>query len=40
MFTKAQIEIYDLKLNDIIVTSKPGFDDDDIYAGEGLIDNE
>ena len=40
MFKKAEIEIYDLKLNDIIVTSTPGFDDDDISAGEGLIDGE
>ena len=34
MFKKAEIEIYDLKLNDIIVTSTPGFDDDDIWAEE------
>lgn len=40
MFTKAQIEIYDLKLNDVIVTSTPGWGDDDIYAGEGLVDEE
>ncbi len=39
MFNKAKIEIYDLKLNDIIVTSTPGWDDDDIWAGEGeLVD--
>ena len=41
MFIKAKIEIYDLQLNDIIVTSTPGFDDDDIWAGDGeLVDPE
>ena len=40
MFTKAEIEIFDLQLNDVIVTSTPGWDDDDIWAGEGLIDEE
>ena len=40
MFKKAEIEIYDLQLNDIIVTSTPGFGDDDIFAGEGLVDDE
>ena len=40
MFKKAEIEIYDLKLNDIIVTSEPGWGDDDIWAGEGLVDGE
>lgn len=39
MFKKAEIEIYDLQLNDIIVTSTPGWDDDDIFAGE-LTDDE
>ncbi len=34
MFKKAEIEIYDLKLNDIIVTSEPWWDDDDIYEEE------
>ncbi len=39
MFKKAIIEIYNLKINDIIVTSTPGFGDDDIWAGEGeLVD--
>ena len=40
MFTKAEIEIYDLKLIDIIITSTPGWGDDDIWAGEGLLDEE
>ena len=40
MFKKAEIEIYDLKLNDIIVTSTPGFDDDDIWAGDGFLTDE
>lgn len=40
MFKKAEIEIYDLQLNDIIVTSTPDWDGDDIFAGEGLIDEE
>ena len=37
MFKKAEIEIYDLKLNDIIVTSEfGGFgDEDDIWNEEG-----
>ena len=34
MFNKAEIEIYDLKLNDVIVTSTPGQDDDDIFTEE------
>lgn len=34
MFNKAEIEIYDLKLNDVIVTSTPGWDDDDIFTEE------
>lgn len=34
MFKKAEIEIYDLQLNDIIVTSEPDWDDDDIWAEE------
>lgn len=39
MFKTAKIEIYDLELNDIIVTSTPVFGDDDIWAGDGeLID--
>ena len=39
MFQKAKIEIHNLKINDIIVTSTPGFGDDDIWAGEGeLVD--
>ena len=39
MFKKAKIEIHILKINDIIVTSTPGFGDDDIWAGEGeLVD--
>ena len=40
MFKKAEIEIYNLKLNDIIVTSTPAWGDDDIWAGEGLVDDE
>ena len=40
MFEKAQIEIFNLNLNDIIVTSEPAWGDDDIYAGEGLVDEE
>ncbi len=33
MFTKAEIEIYDLKLNDIIVTSELEWgDEDDIWT--------
>ena len=40
MFKKAEIEIYDLQLNDVIVTSTPGWGDDDIWASEGLIDEE
>ncbi len=39
MFKKAEIEIYDLQLNDIIVTSEPGWGDDDIFMGE-LTDEE
>ena len=39
MFTKAEIEIFDLQSNDIIVTSTPGFEDDDIFMGV-LIDDE
>lgn len=39
MFKKAKIKIYDLKFDDIIVTSTPGFGGDDIWAGEGeLVD--
>ena len=34
MFKKAEIEIYDLQLNVIIVTSEPWWDDDDIYEEE------
>ena len=34
MFKKAEIEIYDLQLKDIIVTSEPWWDDDDIYEEE------
>lgn len=34
MFEKAKIEIYDLDFNDIIVTSTPDWDDDDIFAEE------
>lgn len=40
MFEKAKIEIYDLQFNDIIVTSEPGFGDDDIWAGDGFIVDE
>ena len=40
MFIKANIEIINLELEDIIVTSTPGFGDDDIWAGEGLVDEE
>lgn len=32
MFKKAEIEIYDLKLNDIIVTSELEWGDDDIFT--------
>ena len=39
MFTKAEIEIYDLQLNDVIVTSEPGFGDDDIYFKKGPIED-
>lgn len=39
MFEKAQIEIFDLNLNDIIVTSEPAWGDDDIFMGE-LTDKE
>lgn len=40
MFIKANVEIINLELEDIIVTSTPGFGDDDIWAGEGLVDEE
>ena len=40
MFTKAEIEIYDLKLNDIIVTSQPDFEDDAIFPGGKIISDE
>lgn len=40
MFIKAKAEIINLELNDIVVTSTPGFDDDDIYAGDGLVDED
>ena len=39
MFTKAEIEIFDLQLNDVIVTSTPGWGDDDIFM-DGLVDDE
>ncbi len=39
MFKKAEIEIYDLQLNDIIVTSEPAWGDDDIFMGD-LTDTE
>lgn len=32
MFKKAEIEIYDLKLNDIIVTSEIPWDYDDVFT--------
>lgn len=34
MFTKAEIEIYDLKFNDIIVTSPIDWDDEDAIGNE------
>ena len=40
MFKKAEIEIYDLQLNDIIVTSEPAWGEDDIYWGLPLTDEE
>lgn len=40
MFIKAKAEIINLELNDIVVTSTPGFEDDDIYAGDGLVDED
>lgn len=40
MFKKAQIEIYDLELNDIIVTSEPDWDDPDAVYGKGLTNDE
>ena len=39
MFEKAQIEIFNLNLNDIIVTSEIWWGDDDIFMG-GLTDEE
>ena len=36
MFKKAEIEIYDLKLNDIIVTSELGCGDEDDIFGKGF----
>lgn len=38
MFNKAKIEIYELNLDDIIVTSEPGWDDDDIFLEGELIE--
>lgn len=35
MFTKAEIEIYDLNLTDIIVTSPIDWDDNDAIGNEG-----
>lgn len=40
MFKKAEIEIYDLKLNDIIVTSVLGWGDDDFIFGTGTTGEE
>ena len=40
MFIKADAEVINLELNDIVVTSTPGFGDDDIWAGAGLVDEE
>ena len=40
MFIKADAEVINLELNDIVVTSTPGFGDDDIWAGDGLVDEE
>lgn len=39
MFKKAEIEINDLKLYDIIVTSEPGWGDDDIFLEGELLDD-
>ena len=41
MFNKAEIEIYNLETNDIIVTSTPVVDDNTIIPGGGIIvDND
>ncbi len=43
MFNKAKIEIYNLEINDIIVTSTPGVDDNTIIPIPGggiIVDND
>lgn len=40
MFKKAEIEIYDLKLNDIIVTSEQEWRDDDFIFVTGTQGEE